>query len=318
MKYSNTARSLCLIFHALLLAAFGVLGIYFGFFVVPQFFDVRIQHSFDAYVAGLPFNLYLELAVIGLIIFTISTYGFVQAIRSILHPNDDGPVLKSFVAFIGEGYVASIFFASQALLFFDLTANKSLPFVIIMALLITIVLLIATNIPMVRLFDGKDQTLLLSGLSFTGAVSFGWLGIETVLSFLGSFIYMSTQRYDGDTFINLQLGITALVSLAIFAMTLIAGLKLKKQGAKDTKALALAGYLTSGSVFLLGSLMLFQGILDLVEKDNTKIHLESSALTFTGYGYCIMGIVLGGLVIVAAVFFLISTINDTQKRLAKA
>ena len=51
MKYSNTARVLSFLFHLILVLAFGVLGVYFGFFVVPFHFDSGIKMNFMAAAA---------------------------------------------------------------------------------------------------------------------------------------------------------------------------------------------------------------------------------------------------------------------------
>ena len=137
MKYSNTARVLSFVFHLILVLAFGVLGFYFGFFVVPEYFDATIRPNFiNDVIAGYPLDLVIELAVLGLSIFTISLYGLVNGIKSLLNPSDDKPVVKSFVAFIGDGYVASIFFAACAFLYFDPIANKNMAFAIVMCVLL--------------------------------------------------------------------------------------------------------------------------------------------------------------------------------------
>ena len=38
MKYANTSRTLSFLAHALIVLAFGALGLYFGAFVVPEYF----------------------------------------------------------------------------------------------------------------------------------------------------------------------------------------------------------------------------------------------------------------------------------------
>jgi hypothetical protein len=48
-------------------------------------------------------------------------------------------------------------------------------FAIVMCVLLMIILLIATNIPMYRLFEGKETTKNSMGLSFSAAIGLGLL-----------------------------------------------------------------------------------------------------------------------------------------------
>ena len=148
MKYSMTSRTLCVVFHAIIAAAMGLMGIWFGIFVVPEFLGSNPQQFYGnfGFDRNGAFFLWYELAVVGLSLFVISLLGLIDGIKSILDSRNDEPV------------VAAVFFALQGMLLWDLTANGSnVAFVIVMALLIAIVLLIATNIPMVRLYDQRDQ-----------------------------------------------------------------------------------------------------------------------------------------------------------------
>jgi hypothetical protein len=322
MKYGSTSRMMALVFHAILFAAFGVLGLYFGFFVAPEYFDPAIQTYFTNGATFGAYNLYLELAVIGLAIATVSGYGLVEGVKAVLAPNDDAPVIKSFTAFIGDGYIASAFFLLQGMLFFDLTANKNLPFVIIMAILITIILLIATNIPMVKLFDGKDQKPLVVGLSLSGAVTFFWIAAEVLLTLIVSQGYVARNgAYTGSSWIHTQLLIGGLASLAIMGLLLGAAIVTLKKGTQDKGAAALSGYLTSGAVALLGGEMLALGIIEVVNYSTEKIHMESSTLSAAtyGYGYGIMLLILGSAALLAAIYFAAVTGKEAGKKpVAKA
>jgi hypothetical protein len=315
MKYGNTSRVLSFVGHALIFAAFGCLGLYFGFFVVPMYFNDATKSLFTDYLFEGAYNLYLELAIIGMALMSISLYGLIESVKGLLNPSDDKPVVKAFTAFIGDGYVLSAFFLLQGLLLFDLTGKNNLAFVIVMAILVAIILLIATNIPMVKLFDGKDQTPLVSGLLLSGSVTFFWGFVETFLTLIGSW---ANGVYTGSFWVNMQLMIGCFASLAIFVMTLIGAIVTIKKGASDHKAALVSGYLTAGSIFVASGILLSIGIIELVNFDTIMIHLESSTLKSDyGYGYGIMAIVLGSALLLASIYFAIVTGKEKATQTAK-
>jgi hypothetical protein len=318
MNYSNTARVLSLLFHSLIFMLFGALGMYFGFFVVPQYFNVAVRSLFTANLFEGAFNLYLELAVLGLAMMSVSAYGLFHAIKAFLSPSEDAPVIKSFVAFIAEGYILSVFFLLQGVLFFDLTANNNIAFVIIMSILITVLLLIATNIPMVRLFDGKDNTPLLSGLSLSAATVFGWGAVEGALALLGS---LAAEVYDGQRWVNTQLMIGTACAVIIAGLTIAAGLIIRKKGVSDKKGSALSGFLNSGAVLTVGGALIAIGVIEVVLNSTKGVHLESipkgtyvAGDASYGLGYGIMALVLGSLSVVASIYFFVVTAKESSKK----
>jgi hypothetical protein len=318
MKYSNTARVLSFVLHLILTLAFGVLGVYFGFFVVPFHFDTTIQMNFmNTFVSNLAFTLDVELAVLGLSIFTVSLYGFIQGVKGLLAPTDDKPVVKSFTAFIGDGYIASAFFAACAFLYFDPIANKNLAFAIVMCVLFMIILLIATNIPMYRLFEGKETTEELVGLSLTAGVGFFYIALMNFLALIGCWVVMSRQTTSGGLNFVMQLGITFIFTLIIAGLMIASGVILKKKGVADKKAVALSGYFTSGSFLALGGSLLAAGIMEFLWREN-NFHLDAYGHTFTGYGYGSMCLVIGSFAILGAIAFAVFTAQDAQKAQAKA
>jgi hypothetical protein len=308
MKYGNTARTLSLIFHFIIFAAFGALGIYFGFFVTPLYFT-KIAGQYTELEGA--FNLDLGLALIGLSLFAVSLYGFIEAIFSILHPEDDAPVVKSFTAFIVDGYAAALFFLLIALVYFNAVpgSDKNMAFIVVMSLLLAILLLIATNIPMVRLYDGKDQKPLLAGFAYGGAVVGLVLGLEFFLSLIGSW---SAGVYSYSTQINRILGISAILSLIAGGLSLASAILIHKVAEKKPAVVNLAGYLASGSVFSIGTLLFVAGMIELINKDEPEMHFENTARTGLT-AYAIMSIVVGALVIAVGVFMVISTFQDSHK-----
>lgn len=311
MKYSSTARVLSTVFHAMIFIAFGCLGFYFGFFTTPFYWTSSVLSLFqDGYIGA--YNLYLELAILGLSLMSVSLYGLIEGIRSLLNPNDDVPVVKSFVAFIGDGYIAAAFFLLQGILLFDLVANNNVAFVIVMGILIAVILLIATNIPMVKLFDGKDSTLLLGGLSLSAAVCFAWGAVETFLSYLNH--VQSTEN--GAALVNTQLIIGFALCLVIAALLFVSGMLILKNGVSNKKTTLLANCLTSGAVLTTSGLLFALSIMEIVYHDKQyRCHLEWEDLIAKNYGYGIMGLILASIAFFAAIyFFVISLTGGNNKK----
>ena len=230
-----TSRTLCVVFHAIIVAAMGLMGIWFGIFVVPEFLGSNPQQFYGnfGFDRNGAFFLWYELAVVGLSLFVISLLGLIDGIKSILDSRNDEPVVRSFNAFICDGWVAAIFFALQGMLLWDLTANGSnVAFVIVMALLIAIVLLIATNIPMVRLYDQRDQMPLLVDFMGTGALVTGVMGVEALVAMLGA----STWANQRGEVTNL-LAVIVVASFIAFALLLVAWL-LSRNSKKNSKKVA--------------------------------------------------------------------------------
>ena len=311
MKYTNTSRTLSLLAHALIVLAFGALGLYFGAFVVPEYFGTDPTYFTKDLFSG-AYLLYLELAVVGLSMATISGYGLFYAIKGLINPRDDEPVVKSLTTLIIEGWAAGLFFLLQAVLFFDLTGNNgpnsNLVFVIIMSLLIAIIFLIATNIPMVKLYDGKDQKPLLLGFIGAAMVFTCAIALEAGLSLIVNMANTSVNTWKQSEINCLLLTIT-LSNLAAFVLLLLAWLNKFKNGTK------VPGFMAGGAVIAVAAGLIIYGILTIVWRDN-GIHLnyaleEGKTYIFGGknwgYGFPIMNLVvgavtgaLGGYIMIAA------------------
>lgn len=302
MKYQSTSRVLSFLFHTIIFLAFGALGMYFGAFVVPQFFTSGVmewrESLFDA-----PYFLYLEFAVIGFTYFVLSGYGAYQAWLGLSHPNDDAPVVKSLTVFIVEGWIISLALLLHGVLLFDVTANgTNMAFAVVMALIFAILMLIATNIPMVKLYDAKDQKQLI-GFLLMGAVVFtGFMIIEVGLGL----VLTINETYSAKMPTVYMLLTLLCQNVIAFVLSLLAAIAIKKGKS------SLAGYLTSGASFGLGAGLVIYGALDMVYYDKpVHFNLIGSPIqgfvteqTKFGYGFPIMCIVVGAAMLAAACYLI--------------
>lgn len=313
MKYTNTSRILCLIFHGLIVAAFGALAIYYAVFVVPFFFTNEAA-TFSSHAYGL--YLYLELAVIGITICATGVYGLIHAIKAMQDKRNDEPVVKSFVGFLCAGVAAAIFFFLNGSLFFQLlTAAGNVAFVIIVCVLLAVLTLIAVNIPMVRLFDGKDNSRLVA--SFVGTVAIALLatGVCLFTAYIGS-LSMGVVSYSESR--NTFLLIITLAFLLIGLLTFAAAFLMFKGAKQDSKLFRLGENIGASSSLVLGLALIFGGIFDIVLQD-LPIHFIQLDGKFPGnYTFSIMLIVFGGVLFLAGIALLFM-LNDkkTEEKLKK-
>lgn len=317
MKYTSTSRTLSLLAHAVIFLAFGFMGIWFGFFVVPQYLGANPDYFYHD--SGLSFDtngaffLWFELAVIGLVFMVISLLGFIQALKSLKDIRNDEPAVRSFSALICEGWIAAIFFLLQGALLWDLTANGNLVFLIVMALLIAIVLLIATNIPMVKIFDQRDQAPLLR--DFIGSASLVALvmGVEATFGLIGALTWANqkTQIFDLLYIIIIASFVTAI--LAFFGWFILGK-------NKTAKGLKVSSLLSSGAIATTGIGLLAYGILDIVyqyapgsSSVPLAVHLYSKDLKAFDLGFGIMAIVIGSLLLIGAIVVAYFANNNSIK-----
>ncbi len=305
MKYTNTSRLLSLIFHAIIFLGFGTLGVYFGLALATTYLNESVVFSVN--IPEAPYNLFSEIGIVGLSLATISAYGFVQAYKSIQNPKDDAPVIKAFNAFIAEGFIAGIFCLANGVIYFDAIrggTEKGLGFLIAAMIILFIGLMIATNIPMVKLYDNKDQTPLLSSLAMAAAVFFGWATIITLGTLIGSWANNSASSW--SHVINSQLVAFMLVYAVNTVLLVFSSLFLKKGEELKKK---LAGYFTSLTIFLTSLCFIADGVIGLVygnTSGNVKnVHLEgiNLALPKSGDAYAIICLVVGALLLVGSIVF---------------
>lgn len=306
-KYQNTSRVLVLSFQILIFLLFGAFGCYFGFFAVP--FYLTSNPTLNGIVSsGYGYNLFLELAVIGLSEMTIAIYGIVQGIKGVREPRNDAPVRKGFTTFIVQGYLAAAFFFLNAFVFFDLVKGTNLIFVIVMSVIITIVLMIATNIPMVRLYDNEDQKPLLVAMALGFGVASLWIAIMCGMTLAGSFTVATEAGY---TQMRLLLLVGVVGGLLIAALLGTASRFLIK-GKKENSS-KIAGYLSGGALGIGGIVFLLNGILDIVWQDDL-CHLNYATRAFDSFSYPVMSIVFGSLLLIGTIALSVLSSKDKNTK----
>lgn len=293
MRYTNTSKTLCLVFHTLIFLAFGALGIYFGAFVVPGFFSgngTYAEFSDELALISSAYVFYLELAVIGISVAAVAVKGVIDAVKSI-QGGGDAEVVNSFAAFIAEGWLAAIFFILNGALFFGMVSGEAnVWFTIAMCAIIAIGLLIAVNIPTVKLFDGKDSNPLINSLSVAGVAAGAPLFLLPILSAI--FLLPANVQAMNVGKVNIQLFAIALIGAAILAASIVSLLTSKKGlGKASTLAVCAASIVT-------GADMITLAILNFTWKDE-KVFIIANKFVGKladlkwGTAYSVMLIVLG-------------------------
>lgn len=303
MKYGNTSRSLSVLFHGLIAACGLALTLYFGFFLIPNQFLNELAWI-DISLAA---NLKLELAVIGLTLTLISGYGLVYGLKSLANPSDDKPVLKAFGAFIADGYVSALFFLLNATIFYDLTLGEdaSPAFVIIVAIVLCIGLLIAANIPMVRVFDGKRAPGMYKGLAYAFAVNAFSITLFSALLLLSLLLRGSSSSFNERI-------VMLLIYIAFSALTGVFCILSAKFLGKEPKHLSglfsALGFLVAGGGFVgVGAAELAWNSL--------PVHLSETSYTIGSVNpFGIACVVLGGVILVVSIVVLVLNYKEPSSK----
>ena len=153
----STAKYVNLAIYLVLFAGFAALAIYFGFLVSPYLWVGSAPIDLPEISTALS----VMLGALGLAGAFISVYGLVNSVLAIVKNNDDH-VIKSFAGYIAIGYVVCISLLLNAVWLYRLTSTNigysEIAFVIVVYVIALIIALIATNVPLVKLFGEDEQT----------------------------------------------------------------------------------------------------------------------------------------------------------------
>lgn len=314
MKYQSTSRILSVLFHGLIFMAFGALASYFAFFVLPWSFSTN-PTRWSTSLFSAPFFLYFELAVIGLVMAILSAIGFYHGVKGVINARDDEPVRKSLTWFIVEGWVVALFWLLQATLLFDClnASNNNLAFVIIMSVVFTIIFLIATCIPMVRMYgDNKKPEYLLKSLNLGGIIGALTISFCTLLTLIGN--WSGSAGTAAQEYANKYFGYLLVATLVIAVVLIVAYIALKK-GKKAS------GYLVSTATLLTGAQLIGYCIMDLLDHENHEnisCHYYAMDNAWNGYGFVIMGIVVGSVIVLTSLYLFYAHGQEGKEKINKA
>ncbi len=272
MKYGTTSRGLCVFFHGFLALCAAMLAVYFGFFVLPT----RFSNPTMFITTTVPVNLILEMAVYGTTAAIICVIGLVHGIKAVMNPNDDEPVLKSFRSFIVLGYVSALFFLLNGVVFFNLltatdtssSESTNPAFVIAVGIIIAIGLLIAANVPMVRLFDTKGSVGMFKNLAYGFAINC------YAVTFY-SLIFLLVAGINDMSITGMNTNVYTFIMIWIYiAFSAVAGTLLLLCGLFTGKKASLSSLLGCLGVFVIGAAFVTIGGLE-IGVDAGNFHFTS-------------------------------------------
>ncbi len=321
MKYSSTIRMINAIVFALLIIGFACLGIYFGLIAAPNLLPrlnvVKLGETV-LFNSEYSYALAAMLGGAGLACTAIAVYGLVMSIRSIMDDRNDVFVLRSFLSYIALGYVLVIYFFINAVWLFRLTAGTEANFVIIIYLLVTVVLLIATNVPLFKLLENENQNLTMK--TITGACA----SVATTLALIfcvSAISFAGTKPEAGYSIISSKLVVYLLLALAASALAICSFVFFSRNVKKgETKVSILASNLFAGSLvasavfFIVSGSFVYAWNYD-SSKNVSFLNKTLAALSKNvALNYAVAGWILGAALIAAAAVIVVLNYVTPKKK----
>ena len=308
MRYVN----LCLFL--VLLAGFAVLGIYFGFLFTPY---IIVGHGPIEDIPTMSVALSTMLGAIGISGALVSGFGLYYSIMSILK-NDDSYVIKGFASYIAIGYIISIALLLNAVWLYRLTSTNigysEIAFVIVVYVIALIIALIATNVPLVKLFGEDERT------NRTMKVLVGSLGavdLSVGIVFLAcALAFISRLGEVANSYLILtKFSVYAAIPLIAFVLFAIAYAligKAEKKGVEDKAGKGL--FVTSLAIN--GGAIIVCGVFAHVFCEK-KISFLASSIQSTIPEYlefAVVSYILGIIIVLAAVGLVLYTVFGKKKK----
>lgn len=321
MKYSSSTRFINIIVNALLLAGFAFLGIWFAFFVTPNLLGGKQLP--DISLPSIGVGLSAMLGSLGLAGTIVSAVGLCFSVGAFLKGGNDELVRKTFSCYVALGYVLSIFFFLNAILLYRLTTTNlsgdiDLAFAIVVYVILTILSLIASNVPLLHMYGEGEHTnkIMLSIVGGIGAIDvavalvFGVLFLTNV-SYIGSFANSNAVLSKAGIFAICPLVCSIVALGALFGYS----------GAENH------GVVRKSNSFLFSTLVLLNGLSlvggTLVEHLEYESKMYNISFMAKLYGarfaeaeeFFVMGYITGGLVILLGALVAYFTFFPPKKAL---
>ena len=323
MKYSSTPRLINTIVFTLLATGFGFLGIYFGFLVTPFLWDKIANPPVE--VPYLSVALALMLGSVGIAGFVLSLLGLFHSIKSLAKGKDDVSVLKAFNCYFAIGYVLVAALLLNAVWLIRLTTTNfndsiSVVFVIIVYLIGVIAVMIATNIPLVKVYaddeSGKSIGDVLSLASIAGGASVALVSLVSCLVTVAG-----GNGAPGQSVIATKFAVFGAIPL-VGALVAFFGsfLGRKNPGSKASVSMLY------GSLGVYGIGIMVCGLFSVLQNDSKK---DKYSFMFQGkstnYGYwanwldsTVLSFVVGGLIFLGAIALIVITFVPKKEKKAKS
>lgn len=318
MKYSSGIRLINVIIFALLTAGFVFLAVWFGFLITP-FLWIGKGSPID--LPDISFGLAAMLGCFGLAGALIAGKGLLTSIFSMLRENDDEPVVKSFGCYIGIGYLVAAFLLLNAMWLYRLTSSNlgddDIGFVVTVYVIALIVVLLATNVPMVRLFGDESQfNKVMQVLSYSLCSVSAAIGIVFGVAYLVT--KTSSDPFYGQATVSLEIGVPAIIGLVACLLCLVAYLGYVKAD-KNKTVVKRNGILFECALVLSGASILVTSVFENIYQGASRpsaVSLVAKAIGMSNVNYldfCITGYILGGAIVLAGILFMFSTLFPKKR-----
>ena len=311
-KYSSTPRFICLIVFAILTAGFGFLAVYFTFLIAP--FVTKIPNAIIEMDYDIAFGLYAMLGSLGIAGTFVSLLGLFRSIKAI-RKEDDESTRRCFDGLFSLGYVVAMaLFANAGWLILLTTknfGNVSIGFVVAVYVIALILVLVGTNIPLVKVYEDDDEGVGMARILLTASLAVGLaVGVTMLYSGFVNLIGNSGSSNKASVYI-LKFFLLAIAPVLGCVLAAI-GLRAHKKG--NGKAGSLCLYSSLG---LYGLGMLAAGAL-LSVTDNVKSWNNTGSLMENKFAAesvvtnSVLSYVFGGLVLVAAIVLICMTLKPKK------
>ena len=303
MKYSSTSRLVNAIVFPILFLAFGAFGVYFSFFVSPAYFSALGEAQ--KFVSR-PYNFSVNFGMLGIAVAALACYGTILAIKA-LNDKKDIAVEKTFFIYVAIAYVLAAWFALNALVFYRLIGLEQYVFWIVMFVILLIGSLIAGNVPLMKILDGKETNDILLILVEAGAaLALGYL-CNAVPTFIVCTVSAANHsgyfaNYTNQLITNIALSAAALAA-AIVSIFFV------KKGKKLGEILAGATLLPFSGMFIA------TGIFEIIYRNENKFSLQS-VKGFAGWDYVVMSFIVATVLLAAGATFVASSLLPEKKKKA--
>lgn len=311
MKYSPTVRLINVVLFALLGFGFGYLGVYFGILVGPNLWLENLP--FGMKVPEMSLALVMLLGALGLAGLLLSVLGLVKSILSLVR-RDDERVRQAFGCYIGIGYLIAVFFLLNAVwLYRLLTTNigfNEIGFAIVIYVILMIVALVASSIPLVKMFGEGEGTNRVMGILTRSVIA---ASLAVAVPFFIAFLRIASNQelVSHPDIMMTKFGLYALVPFvaAVIGCVALFGYGRAEKAGTYKK---LNGLLFESALLVLGAAIIVAGVLNYVYKDGpysliaSVVKSQVSSDIYTEFTVC--SSIVGGLIAILSLVLMYFTV----------